>query len=110
MTGQDEQLYIAEKPYELSGGTHGLFVYCDIVKPSFVGDSYTQLLRLVQVPSGIKFGDQVLITYANTYYVPLLTHEFETIEVHIKDDVGDTIPFEFGRSIMVLHFRKRKEN
>ena len=105
-----EQTYIAERPFELSGGTHGLFVYCDIVKPSFVGDSYTQLLRLVQVPSGIKFGDQVLITYANTYYVPLLTHEFETIEVHIKDDVGDTIPFEFGRSIMVLHFRKKKEN
>ncbi len=105
-----EQTYIAERPFELSGGTHGLFVYCDIVKPSFVGDSYTQLLRLVQVPSGIKFGDQVLITYANTYYVPLLTPEFETIEVHIKDDVGDTIPFEFGRSIMVLHFRKRKEN
>jgi hypothetical protein len=100
-------LFVGTRPYEIAAGFHSLFVYTDIVKPSFVGDSYTQLLRLVQIPSDARFGQQVLITYPNTYYVPLLTHDFETIEIHIKDDTGASIPFEFGRSIIVLHFRKR---
>jgi hypothetical protein len=105
--------HISEKPYELSGGYHSLFVYSDIVSPSFVGDSYTQLLRLVEIPSDYKFGDQVKITYPNTYYIPVLVKEFDTIEIDIKDDTGENIPFEFGRSILTLHFRKvykRNEN
>jgi hypothetical protein len=99
--------YRGQHPYELSAGYHSLFVYTDIVKPSFVGDSFTQLLRLVQIPSNATFGDQILITYPNTYYIPLMTKDFETIEIHIKDDTGKSIPFEFGRSIIVLHFRRK---
>ena len=99
-------VYTAEKPCELSGGYHSLFVYSDIVSPSFVGDSYTQLLRLVEIPSNYKFGDQIKITYPNTYYVPVLVKEFDTIEIDIKDDTGVNIPFQFGRSIIILHFRK----
>jgi len=99
--------YRGQHPYELSAGYHSLFVYTDIVKPSFVGDSFTQLLRLVQIPSNATFGDQILITYPNTYYIPLMTKDFETIEIHIKDDTGESIPFEFGRSIIVLHFRRK---
>lgn len=103
----DDRYFDGIFPYEIAAGYHSLFVYSDIVKPSFVGDSYTQLLRLVQIPTDCKFGEQVLITYPNTYYVPLMTHDFETIEIHIKDDTGESIPFEFGRSIVVLHFRRR---
>jgi hypothetical protein len=36
-----------------------------------------------------------------------MTKDFETIEIHIKDDTGESIPFEFGRSIIVLHFRRK---
>jgi hypothetical protein len=98
--------YKGTRPYEISGGYHSLFVYSDKIQPSFVGDSYTQLLRLVEIPSNAKYGDQVLITYPNSYYVPLLVKEFDTIEIDIKDSTGESIPFEFGRSIVVLHFRK----
>jgi len=102
----DTLTYIGDKPYEISAGYHSLFVYSDIVSPSFVGDSYTQLLRLVEIPSNSKFGEQVKISYPNTYYVPVLVKEFDTIEIDIKDDTGEIIPFEFGRSIVILHFRK----
>ena len=101
------KIYKAEQPYDLSGGYHSLFVYCNIVKPSYVGNSFTQLLRLVEIPSDKKFGDQVLITYPSTYYIPLLTQEFETIEIDIKSETGETVPFEFGRSIITLHFRRK---
>jgi hypothetical protein len=100
--------FTGDHPYDLSGGFHSLFVYCNIVKPSYVGNTYTQLLRLVEIPSDKKFGDQVLIAYPNTYYIPLLTQEFETIEIDIKAETGETVPFEFGRSILTLHFRRVK--
>jgi len=104
---EDEDItYKGENPVELSGGFHSLFVYSDIVSPSFVGDSYTQLLRLIEIPSNNKFGDQVKITYSNPYYLPVFVKEFDTIEIDIKDDTGERIPFEFGRSIITLHFRK----
>jgi hypothetical protein len=101
-----ELLYKAERPYEINGGYHSLFVYSDVVAPSFVGDSYTQLLRLVHIPTEARYGDQILISYPNTYYIPVIIKEFDTIEIDIKDDVGLPIPFEFGRCIIVLHFRK----
>jgi len=97
----------ADSPYDLSGGYHSLFVYCNVVHPSFVGDSYTQLLRIVEIPSERKFGEQVHLHYQNPFYIPLLTQEFETIEIDIKDETGESVPFEFGRSIVTLHFRRK---
>ena len=89
----------------VSGGCHSLFIYSDIVSPSFVSDSYTQLLRLVEIPNNYKFGDQVKLTYPNAYYNPVLVKDFDVIEIDIKD-MRMNIPFEFGRSIITLHFRK----
>jgi hypothetical protein len=98
--------YKSEFPFDLSGGVHALYVYSNLVKPSFVGDSLTQLIRLVEVPNDIKYGQQIVINYPNPFYVPVLIKEFETIEIDIKDGIGENIPFKFGRAIIVLHFRK----
>ncbi len=71
------------RPYNIWAGYQSLFVYSDIVSPSFVGDSYTQLLRLVEIPNEARFGDQIKLTYPNTYYIPLLVKDFEVIEIDI---------------------------
>jgi hypothetical protein len=102
----DDMQIKGKSPYQLQSGYHSLYVYTDIVKPSIVGNSSVQLLRLVQVPSDGKFGDQVVITFPITYYTQLITNEIQNIEIHIKDETGKTLPFEFGRSILVLHFKK----
>lgn len=103
---KSELTYRAERPYEISGGFHSLFVYTDIIAPSFVGDTNVPLLRVVQIPTNAKYGEQILIDYPNTYYKPLFIKEFDTITINIKDDTGKDIPFEFGRCYIVLHFRK----
>ena len=64
-------------------------------------------MKVVEVPNNVDFGQQVVINYPNIQYVPILTNEFDHIEIDIRDDAGHNIPFEFGRSIVVLHFRKR---
>src|SRR5258708_2359198 len=69
---EKELYYLANSPYDVSGGIHSIMVYSNIIKPSFVGDSYTQLLRVIEIPKDAKYGDQVLLTFSNTYYIPLL--------------------------------------
>ncbi len=61
---------------------------------------------MVEVPRKTKFGEQCVIKYENPQYRPVLENEFEFIEMSIKDDTGELIPFEFGRAIVTLHFEK----
>ena len=98
--------YVAENPYNILPSFSTLYLYCDLVKHNFVGDSFTQLIRIVEVPPKSKFRDQILFNYINIHYMPLQQTEFDTIELHLKDDLGETIPFLFGRVIVCLHFKK----
>ena len=93
--------------FDISGGFHTIFVYCDIIKTNLVGDSQTQLLRFVEIPNNIFYGDQVHLIFDEIQYFPLVTNEFESIEIDIKDDSGGNIPFNYAKNIVVLHFRKR---
>lgn len=96
------------KPLKLHAGYHTLYLYSDIVQFSGVGNTNAQILRALEVPSNKYFGDQVVLTYNNPYYIPLLRREFETLEIELKDETGNTVPFELGRVIVVLHFRKNE--
>jgi hypothetical protein len=91
---------------ELNAGTHSIFVYSDIVEHNFVGDAYAQLLRLVEVPVNASFGDQIVLRYDQPHYIPLQTKSYDTIHLAFKDDTGENIPFEFGRVIAKLIFKK----
>ncbi len=93
-------------PVEISGGYHALYLYSDVVYPSLVGDSFSQLLRVVEVPRRYKFGDTVHLNYDRPHYIPVMLNNFETIEMCIKDDTDNLVPFMFGRCTCVLHFKK----
>jgi len=96
----------AKYPAEMRGGYHTLFLYTDIVKPSLVGDRYAQILRTITVPNEAKFGDQCVISYPNPIYFPLHVRNFQNIQLELRDDSGLLIPFQFGRTIVTLHFKK----
>ncbi len=98
-----------ESPYPVQFNIHNmhLLVYCSIIQPVLVGNTYSKLLRLVEIPKKAKFGEQCVIRYPEPFYYPLLSQEFEVIEIVIRDDTGELIPFDFGRSTITLHFRKK---
>ena len=100
------RVMITHQPYDLGHVYYGLYVYCDLISPSFVGDSMSQLLRYVEIPPEVKFGNQIVLSYPDTHYIPVYQNEFGSIEIDIKDEYGNHFPFEFGRSIIILHFRK----
>ena len=81
-----------------------IYVYCDIVQPQIVGDTSAQLLK--SIPAKGKFGDIIAKTFTNIQYVPIRMKSFEAVEVLLRNDTGDPVPFERGKVVITLHFRK----
>ena len=89
---------------DLDHGFHNLYVYCDIVETQFVGNAQVPLLRIVPVEG--NDGERVTNTFTSPQYLPVSRREFETIEVNIRRDSGEIVPFEAGRLLVTLHFRR----
>ena len=87
-----------ESPYvaELHSIT-SIYVYCNIVQPQIVGNTSVPLLRTI--PVGGKSGDVITKTITNIQYVPVQTKSFEDIEILLRTDTGDLVPFERGKVI-----------
>ena len=81
-----------------------IYTYCDIVQPQIVGDTNAQLLRSIPVEG--KYGDIVSKTLTNIQYVPVQTKSFGDIQIILRNDTGDPVPFERGKVITTLHFRQ----
>lgn len=89
------------------GIANQIYVYCDLVEPQLVGDTMAALLRIVNVSKNLYvYGSYMTVSFENPHYVPLLRHEFETIDIDLRDDTGFKIPFQFGTSCVKLHFRR----
>ena len=89
---------------DLEHGFHDLYIYCDIIQPQYVGDTLVPLLRIIPVEG--KDGERISKSFVRPQYVPVSRKQFETIEVNIKRDTGESVPFEFGRVLLTLHFRQ----
>lgn len=91
--------------FDVNRGLNLMYVYCDVASHSVIGDTRASLLRVCNV-SG-KHGRIVHVTYERPHYVPVGRREFGTVGITINNEVGDPMPFEFGISMVTLHFRRR---
>lgn len=97
----------AIRTVDITAGVNELFVYCNIVKHSLVGDTTAQLLRIVPIPK-TGFGEVIVKTYDTPHYFPLIADEIESIEIDLKDENGQRVNFSDGRVIVVLHFKQNE--
>ena len=96
----------AERAVDLEHGFHDLYVYCDIIQSQYVGDALVPVLRIVPVEG--KDGEGISKSFIRPQYLSVSRKQFETIEVNIKRDTGEFVPFEFGRVLLTLHFRQSR--
>ena len=99
MLGFGEKDVIVKKPTESPyvadlTTVSTMYMYCDIVEPQIVGDTSAQLLK------------SIAKTFTNIQYVPIRTKSFEAVEVLLRNDTGDPVPFERGKVVITLHFRQ----
>jgi hypothetical protein len=98
----------ARKPADIRAGIHQMYVYNDVSENVSVGDASAPLLRIVDAEG--KHGQTVHRDYDRPKYLPVQKKHFDSILVDIRDDVGHNIPFEYGKVVVILHFRQVKQN
>ena len=81
-----------------------IFTYCNIVQAQVVGDVNARLIKTIPVEG--TYGDTITRTFTNIQYVPVETRSFEDVEIVLRTDTGDPVPFERGKAVITLHFRK----
>lgn len=85
-----------------------LYIYCDIAEPQIVGDFMCPLLRIISLdPVKYVYGSNKMHVFSPPHYVPVLRREFDTIEIDIRSNTGENIPFQFGTSCVKLHFKRK---
>ena len=87
-------------------GFNSLYAYCDAAEAIPVGDIKDPLLRVVDAAE--NFGDLIHRLYTTPQYVPVSKKEFNILEIDIRDDTGRPVPFEFGKVVATLHFRRSR--
>ena len=91
---------------DLQRSFYSLFVYCDVVEHVVVGDVKAPLLRTVNITG--KEGLTVNRIFQTVQYVPVKRKQFSTIKIDIRDDTGRPVPFQHGKVIVTLHFRRKR--
>ena len=87
-----------------AGDIHSIYVYCDILEHVAVGDTKAPLLRIIDKPRK-QYGN-VHRNFNPVLYVPLQKKNFDTVEINIMTDSGEPVPFLYGKSFVVLEFRR----
>ena len=88
----------------LAAGFHSLYVYLDIIDAQVVGDAMVPLLRIVNI-EGVD-GQTITRTFQNPFYVS--RKYIDRIQCIIKDDTNQLVPFESGKVVVTLHFKRGK--
>ena len=102
-TFEQGRVYIGE----LSTGVYPsmMFVYCDLIEHVTVGDVRAPLLRTFDM---VKTSNDIVHRhhFTNLVYVPVQKKQFDSIEINIMRDTGEPMPFDAGKSLVLLHFRR----
>ena len=95
----------AERAFDIERGIHAIYVYSDVVEENFIGDVSAQCLRVCTLPAK-EFGETVNLHFDQPHYIPVSNRSFQSIRITLKDQSNEKIQFEFGETLVKLHFRK----
>jgi len=77
-----------------------IFIYCNIVKHSYVGNTKSNILRVFK-----RLNKSGQYNFQNLLYVPLRIEEINSIKISCRDNLGDVIKFKDGNISLTLLFR-----
>ena len=101
---------IAKYNIDLFGNNHCLFIYTNIIQPSFVGNEKAQLLRIIPNQKPTNDSQQMkVINFNPIIFHPVQSQIFDLIEIQIRDSTGHFVIFESGKTIVTLMFREKQQ-
>lgn len=102
---EDNKLsFVAALKTDLRASLYNIFIYCNIVESTLVGNTYVPLLQAIAVDD--IPGTYITKEFENPHYLKLQTGFIPNIEIRLCDDIGENMKFEWGKVIVKLHFRQ----
>ena len=98
-------IYNVDASFEHKKTSHSLFVYTDLVESSFVGNQQHQLLREIFLDDSVH--GRRLVEPLRLQWMPVRTHNIETVEVQIATQSGALATFDAGKTIVTVLLRKK---
>ena len=84
-----------------------IMIYGNILEPYVTGDVQSRLLRAVSLDiHQYNYGYLKVKAFSPPMYSPLLFNTFQAIEIDIRDQLGQPIPFSHGTLTVTLHFKR----
>ena len=99
--------YVAPRPFAVGGMLSFIYIYCDLVEYSYVGDTMVPCLRNLPVIPGEN--KVTVLRFENPHYVPVNMSRFSQVSIVIANDQGEEIKSAKGLSLFKLHFRPKKK-
>lgn len=101
---------VIRRPLDMNVKVPHIYLYTDIVKHVPVGQTLSPLLRII--PMSTYLGNDGVEHYTKIYqkphYLPLVRHYIEKIDIDLRNEMGEYVPFVGGKSIVKLHFKRIK--
>ncbi|EFP00444.1 hypothetical protein CRE_21760 [Caenorhabditis remanei] len=94
----------APNKVDFFGNVSTLYLYCDVVDPIIVGNTKSSLLSVI--PCRGSYGEMIHHTVAYPRYLPLMNSTIDSIRVDLLSEFDEPIDFNWGSTIIVLHFKK----
>jgi hypothetical protein len=105
-TSQDERVADGShvtRDLQFPYNTESIFIYCNLIQPQLVGNSYVRCLRVIQFPKPNNHH-----IFDTVYYVPVELNSFQTVAIELVTKLGDLarISSSVKPTTVVLHFKK----
>jgi len=95
----------ADHKFDLHMGKKLMYIYSDIVSYSLVGDVSVPLLRACNLPES-STNNTIHLSFPDIHYKPVQKSQFDTIDISINTEQGMLMPFQSGKVLITLHFRR----
>ena len=83
------------------------FIYTNVVNSVIVSGTLSQLLRIIPITNGVKFGELHHSEFKNLQYLQLNTQYLNSIRFTIRDIEGNLVKFLSGPHTIVLNLHIR---
>jgi hypothetical protein len=101
----DSTPHRAKNKFDLFMGKKLMYVYSDVVTYSLVGDVSVPLLRVCSLPEP-STNNTIHLSFPDIHYKPVQKSHFDTIDISINTEEGMLMPFQSGKVLITLHFRR----
>jgi len=100
----------AKYSFNLSSQMNSIYIYCNLVENQITSDIFSPLLRVIHIDQELKLvkKNSITKTFSYPFYIPLCYKKFQTIEINIRNTLGELLEFSStSHCILTLHFKKK---